>query len=759
MSYSNEQLIRGVFAGIAANANIVKQTDKDSLLKVAFNVEGLSDSERMNGRNKYNAYLTEIDSILNSIQQGDYISTLSQESVGGVSVEAPKVEFTEVQRRAAEVAGLIAMDSKAYAKGLMSAAARASHDTANVVANFEGFGSDIVDPYTVAETINQETFSGQALNSVYYTTVSLAVAGSRQDDFTDALFPLIIVGPTDSFYETKIEIQSYMAETRHRSPYATKNPFDKKPILKNIFNNELLSANRLEIKPVVANDTAQDLLIHEAKYNTTVADETYETAPYRVDQPINLFAICNTTGEVARGSINDMTDTIDRAVNLRALYLGYENAAHKKLQVKIDTTYHQRTTFNVQPEGYGKELKLHYRGLFTVSTKNSKDFQNKESSDNLLFGATIGALQEHIVYLSTIVNGTLIVNEGAVNVTATKLKVEKIVNAVTKAEVTDFRSGVGQQIVNKVAEFNVAGYDIDPKITNENFRRRGLLITSDPFKYRQNVHFRSGVSVIKPAESQMGNENDGYIITVDIQAGALNDMMASNAVITFVDFADRLHAAADANALPDFKTNTPSEQYIYPWYKYERVKVQDLADSMRSTERREDVSASIFNKIRDGVSIMGIESYYDVVFKKLYRGMKKTIVIATDPYIASYLSEQLIQSNNGAVTANRFPLTYDTDAMIVSTQNPLMKGRLMITYSLFDDPKRNQEPNAMSFGWGLFTPPLNREIRYTQNGATYDTLFAEPRYTYVPNLPIMLEYKVEGVTEAMAKNVQHHHIV
>ena len=180
---------------------------------------------------------------------------------------------------------------------------------------------------------------------------------------------------------------------------------------------------------------------------------------------------------------------------------------------------------------------------------------------------------------------------------------------------------------------------------------------------------------------------------------------------------------------------------------------------MRSTERREDVSASIINKIRDGVTIMSLDSYYDVVFKKLFRGMKKTVVIATDPYIASYITEQLVQSNNGAVTANRFPLTYDTDAMIVSTQNPLMKGKLMVTFSMFDDPKRNQEPNAMSFGWCLFTPPLNREIRYTQNGSTYEVLFAEPRYTYVPNLPIMLEYKVEGVTEAIGKNVQHHHIV
>lgn len=755
MSYSNADLIRGIFKGIAANANILKQTDKDSMLKVAFNAESMSDSERINGRSKYDAYTTEIDSILNSIQQGDYIDSLNQESM-----DNSKIEFTSVQRRAAEVAGLIAMDNKAYANALKAAALRAAGDTSAIVANLEAYGpSDIQDPYTVAETINQETFSGQALSSVYYATVSLAVAGSRQDDFTDALFPLIVVGPTDAYYETKIEIDSYMTETRHKSPYATKNPFDKKPTLKNIFNNDLLSANRLEIKAVLANDTNHDLLIEEAKYDVTVADETYETAPYRVDQDINLFAICNTQGEVARGSVNDFTDTLDRAMNLRALYIGYENAASKKLQYKIDVTYHPRTVFNVQPEGHGKELRLDYRGEFVVSTKNAKDFQDKEPSDNLLFGATVGTLPEHIVYLSSNVNGTVRVDEGAVRVNATKLKIEKVINATTKAEVKDLKTGVGKQIADEVAKWEIAGYDIDPKITNENFRRKGILITSEPFKYRQNVHFRSGISVAKPIESQMGNENDGYIITVDKQASSLNDMMASNAVITFVDFAERLHAAADTDSLADFKTNTPSEKYIYPWYKWEKVVVKDIADSMRSTERREDVSASIINKIRDGVTIMSLDSYYDVVFKKLFRGMKKTVVIATDPYIASYITEQLVQSNNGAVTANRFPLTYDTDAMIVSTQNPLMKGKLMVTFSMFDDPKRNQEPNAMSFGWCLFTPPLNREIRYTQNGSTYEVLFAEPRYTYVPNLPIMLEYKVEGVTEAIGKNVQHHHIV
>jgi len=155
-------------------------------------------------------------------------------------------------------------------------------------------------------------------------------------------------------------------------------------------------------------------------------------------------------------------------------------------------------------------------------------------------------------------------------------------------------------------------------------------------------------------------------------------MMAANAVMTFVDFAERLHEARDNGGLPRFKTNTPADMYVSPWYSFEKIVVKELADSMRSTERRDDVSASILNKIKDAVALMSIDSMYDVVFKKLYRGMKKTVVIATDPYIASYISENLIQSNNGAVTQNRFPLTFDTDAAVTCAKNGDLAGERYI---------------------------------------------------------------------------------
>nr|DAT36493.1 MAG TPA: major capsid protein [Caudoviricetes sp.] len=753
---SNLNLIKGIFAGIAANTDITKQTDRDSMLGVAFNVESISDNEKINGNIKLKEYQAQVESMLAGLETSDYLSTLSTESAEGSSAMA----LTPVQKRAAEVAGLIAISPKMYKSGIQKAAMQASQTLGgSIVANCEDYSSDIVDALTVADSISTESFSGQALTSVYYATVALAVAGSRQDDFTDALFPLIVMNPTDAYYEIKISIDNYMTETRHTSPYAIDNAFDKKSVLRNIFNNDLLSANRLEIHPVLDNDVNNDILIKEAKRGITVSDETYETAPYRVDKKINLFAMCNTKGEIARGSINDYTDTIDRALNLRALYIEFQNAGGDKLQYKIDTTYLPRTIFNVQPEGYGRELRLDFRGEFVLSTKKSIDFQDKSHGDNFLFGATLGAGDEHAVTLKSTVTGTVITNEGAVQVTATKLTVDKIVNLVTNVEVKDLTTGVGKDIVDAVNKMKIDGYDIDPKITNENFRRKGILVTSDDYKFRQNVHFRSGVSVAKPVESQMGNENDGTVITVDKQASILNDMMAANAVMTFVDFAERLHEARDNGGLPRFKTNTPADMYVSPWYSFEKIVVKELADSMRSTERRDDVSASILNKIKDAVALMSIDSMYDVVFKKLYRGMKKTVVIATDPYIASYISENLIQSNNGAVTQNRFPLTFDTDAIIVSTQNPLMKGKLMVTFSMFDDPKRNSEPNAMSFGWCLFTPPLNREIQYTMNGSTYQVLFAEPRYTFVPNLPIMLEFNITGVTEAMMKNVQHHKIV
>ena len=111
-------------------------------------------------------------------------------------------------------------------------------------------------------------------------------------------------------------------------------------------------------------------------------------------------------------------------------------------------------------------------------------------------------------------------------------------------------------------------------------------------------------------------------------------------------------------------------------------------------------------------------------------------------------------SNNAAVTSNKVSLTQDTDAIIVSSANPLMRGKVIVSYIIDDDPNRNTAYNMLSFGFGLFSAPYVREVSpRSMHGGEQKEVHVNPRWQYYPTLPIVAEFSVTGIDEAIEKNI------
>ena len=88
-----------------------------------------------------------------------------------------------------------------------------------------------------------------------------------------------------------------------------------------------------------------------------------------------------------------------------------------------------------------------------------------------------------------------------------------------------------------------------------------------------------------------------------------------------------------------------------------------------------------------------------------------------------------------------------------------MKDRIFVAFTDFDNPARNPAPDLMSFGFGLYTPPFNREVQTTRANSTVKELHIEPRFSYIPSLPIVAEFDIEGITETLKKCIRGYKVV
>ena len=741
----NKTQIKGIFDAMMASEKVYKSLDRNSVADFSFNSESLSSQDRRVAEDSFRSLKETIETTLDGI---------NLESLGGNR----GVELTPVQKAAAVQAAVMTINPSAYTKALNGSFGSVKPEDAGL--NFESVDTALDFNSTLKDlSVNLEAFDGQQLQSVYYTTIALAVATSKQDEFAEAFFPLIVMNPADAFYEVKINIDNFVKEYRHITPRGIDVDFGEKPILKHLFDNELLNDNRLKIKPFIDNDPGKEFLVQDAKFGVTVNGETFNSAPYRMGANIDIFGVTNTKADLAKGSVTDFTDALDRGMSLTNLYVGFQNATQKDLQVKLDLSHRPRVHFQLPAEGMNKELTANFSGEFVLNTKSSKDFQDKENSDNALFGATLAGGDEYAVKVELAVTGSVRTDKGTIKLNATKLDILEIKKVDDGTIVTDLKTGVGQQIAEAVAKMSVVGYDLDVAVTNSNFRKRSILLSSVSRRYRHICEFRSGFNVLKPIFNMTGEDNDAIAETVEKQSLAVSALMSVNAVNTLVGFTSYLSDLKEAKALESALTRTHADVAYVPFFHKETLKVNENTDSLRSYERIQDIAASILNKIADVVTVMGLESNYTNVFEKLAPGVRKTVVIGTNPYVARYLGQQLQPSVNASVSSNTFTLTHDTDAVIVTTCNPLMDKKIIVSFINPSNPDRNTAPDILNFGFGLYTPPFNREVQTTRANSTIKELHIEPRFSYIPSLPIVAEFDIEGITETLKKCIRGYKVV
>jgi len=714
-----KQLVSSILGTLNSQVNGSGLAARPEIATYALGTESMDSSTAETAKVSLDKLQDIVDATIDSI--------VSQESYAGVT-------FTDAQLQAARSIAGLALDPVAATKSLTKLKPATTDASANVVNPLEIGVEDIVDPMS----LSAEAFDGEAINNALYFSVTYNLMAATQDSFGEAFFPTITIDPTVSGATIESEyISLYNEIEREITGTPDGDKFNKIPIVKAIYDNELFSTDKNKVVPVLRPESA-DLFIEDLSFVDKSNGEEVTTAPVKFGKKFSLLGVSQTDSMLAKG-VMDNTDALDRRMVVKDVYYAVAgkdsdgNDITEYFKFAAEALPHSNFTYSTQD--HNKDLALSFN-TSSVYVNTSTTTTATGAASAILAGLPEG----HTVVLNVVIHGEANTQRG------------DVVAYGNQIEVVEVRDAAGNKLPTTsadyaaiVAAFNgnttLAGYTLEAYRTNSNLRNRGQLITSDRYTQIYTVPLRSGITVLAPINNATGNDNDASKINSQITVAGIRTSV--HAVKTLVEYADQLMNITANGTISDATTLGVGRHHVNAYYNEIDMDMSTYVDSIKSTDRLNDIQATLLNQIKNEATQMGIESNYFIAHEVLRGnvGGKKTVLVGTDPKIAQYIT------NNGGTEID---LGDDLVAKIVSTPNALMKGKIVLSFGVFD-ADRNTVPNPLNFGQLFWSPTITTDVVRTVSGSTVRELTTMPRFLHVVNLPVISVVNVSQLDGTLGK--------
>ena len=444
----------------------------------------------------------------------------------------------------------------------------------------------------------------------------------------------------------------------------------------------------------------------------------------------------------------DNTDALDRSIQLRRVYYtikGKTGVGHDQDATEtffFDAGAFAYNNFMAAPQGHSKDMILNF--ATTAMVIRPDEIKQANGSASEIFKDLNQPGIE--IKLEVSLTGNANTEYGDITVYPNLIKIIEIKNA--SGDVVPATDPIYTSVNDYIQKFEIIGYTVDAYRTNSNLRTMGHLLTIDRYKQEYQIKLRSGMNMMCPINNETGRENDIDYLNTQIQATQLRT--SADAVTTLIKYAESLRSNISSGVAKELEVSGIGRYSVHPYYKNISLNLADYVDSLKSTERLDDVRAAILNKINDEVVQMDIISNYGAAHRVANNNIptKKTIIIGTDPRIKHYLAGK----------EDRLVLSSDLDAVIVSTYNQDIAGKIFITYGVFNND-RSTVVNPLNFGNLVWAPTIATDVIRTIGGSTRRDLMTMPRYCHIVNLPILLEINLSDIENVIGKVSINNHVI
>lgn len=644
-------------------------------------------------------------------------------------------ELNAQQTKAGLITMMAAGNPRAYAQAALST-------TVSVESGVDLIQTDInpaMDYHDIQ--VSQEAFDNIELENNLAFSVIFNTQASRQDEFAEAFFPTVVLTPDQNSLKVTIRRTMIGREVRH-DQNGKVTDFNRRNLVDAAWDYKVTSDDTIAIVPLWKdNEEAKKAFAPGiAPATQTVNGQEVLTAPYAFEQPLNILGLSQNPALGAQGQA-DQTDSVDVKVNLKNLYFKLPGATAAQDEfIRFKTADLDMSQFQAAALTEGQDLDVRL---------------NFNSSDFVLTGATLshadaelaglGFLREqaranYFVRVAVAVSGTLNLEKGNIRLHGPKPYVESVWELLadgTRQEVTDATEV--KAIKDALAGLELAGYDLKANRTNSNRRNIGMLITSVAESVRYTVPIGSPITLQAPVTNTPSNLDLMGPIT------AARYRNSANAITRLLENADQLRALEPLLKGNDKKGPRPAIQgfarvMVQPYFHSEEIDLLHDAQGNRSFERAEDISATFINSIRDAMYRAYRDSGYEpnLIAYGGPNAPRPKIVIGTDPVLVRYLM----------VAGDTRTMSIGFQTEVVSTYDERIRDKIYCTFV------RNTagQVDPLTYGVHAYIPELATSMPISRGSTTKETT-VQLRTLHLVLCPILVEFRVRNVREAMAKQI------
>lgn len=578
-----------------------------------------------------------------------------------------------------------------------------------------------------------ENYNEKSTRDFRVISIAYNLEASRQDAFGEALYPTVVVNPTEGGVTQNLTYAAVLKQLYHKTTGAL---YDTKEvnIVEAFRDPEVLENESTIIVPIAnADDSNEAAFVDVADVpNTVVVLEpggNAETRPLAMGSKFDLIGISNKQ-QLLAGSLMDLSDTIDPALKLKAVYLktGGSNPQVVRMVVSAMPT----ATFQPALIGDSRLANLHFSTSDLVIDGDVQVVQGTVGPELAEFGARNWTLR-----LSVNVSGSVSLSKGDTWLTATPVSVERLTD--DEGTLISTTAGDGLAVVGALGDMTIIGYELDARFTNTNRRQRGDLLQTRTLQFRYPVPMHSPITLPMSTMDESGPGDLAKMLLV-----ATNIRNSNNAVTRLLNYAAQLKAVVSQSGYdrPKFgAVEGAMSVMIRPTYAYSELDLTTAIDGIRSKDRWDDVCAVILDKIKSLLFPMYRESNIEAAFQTVTGNAdeRPKFIIATDREIANYLMRHGDDRTLGAY------LKYD----IVSTANKKMDGKIIVVPTR----ERPVENDILNFGQFYYVPTIVADLPISRNGQVSREIAAVPFNLHVNNIPFMIEIDVAGLPEVMGQSI------
>lgn len=655
-------------------------------------------------------------------------------------------EMTQAQVQAVgqvAVALSSAEAAKKYFKAATTVASLESHDNVTVINPSQNPMLGYFQPGDLPETITAslEAFDARALDGYKGLSLMMAFNAPIQNEFGEGFFKTVTLSADQAGIDLSIRRTMVYQEQRHDEK-GKPLPWKQVNLLDAESDHTILSNKSTKVYPrVIVGDTVSEshfvdkALIAPRKIPATNG-VIIDTAPLRTGKRIDIVGLA--INEAIPGQMDD-TDSLDGAMSLEKLYFKVTSKAGKTSIIPVDVRGLARSNFIFRNQGKDRRLDLNFDIQDILFNGETLDIAS-QPAEALDFLRAAPFAQTHVRY-ETLVSGNAHVQQGTI-------QVQGGVNPeIVEAREIDtdgrFTTIIDQTtldtLVGEITEFELVAFDIDATLSNINRRQLGTLLDSVEETVKYIVPLSAPISVRTPI-TDTATQAD--------LAGPMNAQRivnSNNAVTKLLEVRDTLR---NIKGQIDYKapvsTSVEIEGFarlmVHPGLFDDTINVASVMRNISSHQTAKDLNAVLTNKLRYAITHLYTETRLQPFVDSINgtAGQRPSVVIGTDPTIASYL----------AVEGDLRTLIGFQSRVVVS-YDFRMRGKIA---AAFVRPEV-ADIDAASFGCMALIPQLVTKAVLNYNGSNTEVTQVQNRTLHICTLPILAWIEVEGLEDAASKEV------